>query len=737
MQIPNPLRMNDWKMNDFLKVVLIIQALWVFSILLNIYDIKLVLLQPILGFILFAFIPGFIIMRIMRIHGLNNIKTILYSVGLSLSLLMGIGFIIDLLYQYMGLKWPLSSANIIIIFNCLLLILLTIAYIRDDGDETQSLLNVEDYLKSPGLLILGFLPIISVIGTYLVNNYNSNLLLMLMILFMSLTVFMVSFNRLKSEHYPIVIFILSLALLFHTSLISSYLWGWDIQGEFYFTNLVLKSGFWNFTIGHNYDGILSTNILGTIFAIACNLDIRWVFKIIYPILFSLVPLGLYQVYKSQTNDKIAFFSCFFFISLVVFYMDMLQTARQQIAEIFLVLLLILLIDTTLQNRKRSILFVLFSIFLVVSHYGLSYLFMFSLIFAWLILLLISNSRFRNFINSFNSKVRFRDKKILQPIPLDNDRQIFITSTFVIFFFALTVTWYIYVASAFSMKAFLNIGHQITDSIFNDFMKTESSQSLRLIKGNVSFWHSIGKYVQLISQLSILVGFLSLVFRGNNFKYEKNFFVLSLVSILILFSCIAVPFFAGTLNTTRLYQISLIFLSPLFVIGWITTFAVLDSVIQRLRHLKTPSVISRSSFKILSLFLMIFMLFNTGFIYEVTNDNPSSISLSKPYYPLFNSEEVSAATWFEENKISPKIFADKNMWLLLGNLEFMETEKYLVQNTTAVPPGIYIMLGTFNIQTHKLLISDVTGPQEAETYIESGIFNNRSLIYDSGGGRILY
>lgn len=173
-----------------------------------------------------------------------------------------------------------------------------------------------------------------------------------------------------------------------------YIWGWDTHHEYYLSNLVIANPLWNSTIPYAVNTMLSIVMFAPIVSSICNMSLTWVFKIIYPLLFSLVPLGLYRVFQKQIDDKIAFLSCFFFVSLFMFYTEMLQLARQQIAELFFVLLILLMIDKNMDKTKRAFLSIVFGVSLVVSHYGLSYIYMFCLISAWLILIFMDSPQQR-------------------------------------------------------------------------------------------------------------------------------------------------------------------------------------------------------------------------------------------------------------------------------------------------------------------------------------------------------
>ncbi|MBS7635669.1 hypothetical protein KEJ34_09390, partial [Candidatus Bathyarchaeota archaeon] len=88
------------------------------------------------------------------------------------------------------------------------------------------------------------------------------------------------------------VFVVSIFLLYHTSLISEHIWGWDVQLEYYFSKLVLMNGWWNPSIYGSINGMPAIVLLAPSYAALCSIDLVWVFKIIYPILFSFVPRQL-------------------------------------------------------------------------------------------------------------------------------------------------------------------------------------------------------------------------------------------------------------------------------------------------------------------------------------------------------------------------------------------------------------------------------------------------------------
>ena len=95
MQINNPLQMNDWEIKKFLTVVLAIQlAMWG-VIGLDYIGLQIPILRQLIGFIYLTFVPGIIILRILKLHKLGNIETLLYTVGLSIATLMFTGLLMN------------------------------------------------------------------------------------------------------------------------------------------------------------------------------------------------------------------------------------------------------------------------------------------------------------------------------------------------------------------------------------------------------------------------------------------------------------------------------------------------------------------------------------------------------------------------------------------------------------------------------------------------------------------
>jgi len=735
VQINDPLQMNDWGIKKFLKVILAIQLATWGVIGLDVIGLQIPIIRQLIGFIYLAFVPGILILRILKLHKLDNIETLLYTVGLSIATLMFTGLFMNTVYPILGIPGLISTIPLIITISGVVLILCILSYVRDRDYSNPSFIDVGEIL-SPPALFLCLIPFLAIFGTYLVNFHHNNILLMLLIIILALIAISIAFGKFIPKNlYPLAIFVIAISLLFHRSLISMYLWGWDIQHEFYLSNLVMANFQWDPTIPAATNAMLSIVMLAPIFSGICGMSLIWVFKIIYPLLFALVPLGLYRVFQKQTNDKIAFLACFFFVSLFTFYTEMLQLARQQIAELFLVLLILVMIDKNMDKMKRSFLLIVFGVSLAVSHYGTSYIYMFCLISAWLILVLGENPRIQKLVNNLSSKFgKKRGEFATNPNSLSAKNRT-VSSTFVLIFISFTLVWYMYVSSSSAFDAIVHIGDHIASSIFTEFLNPEAAQGLALVTGEtVSPLHSVTKYLHLISQFFILVGAITLILNRKETKFEREYKAFSLVNLVICFSGITLPYFASALNTSRLYQITLIFLAPFCVIGGITVFRMLSRVA---KASWTDDRRVKNSLKVLSMFLAVYLLFNSGWVYEVAKDNPPPLLNNTIDYPRFNHQEFSGAEWITNVKGSDPIYADGYRWLLLGGLECGQARN-LPKDIRKVRDDSYLYLGSYNVANKSVLVWYKEKALTKTKYISlSNVIVKNSKIYDNGGAQVYH
>jgi len=493
-------------------------------------------------------------------------------------------------------------------------------------------------------MLLVCIPLMTIIGTILASSSGSNSILLFLIILISVIILCSSSKRLvPTETLPLVVFLISFFLLFHLSLISKYLIGYDVNLEFYFAKLTSISSIWDRTIPHEYNAMLSIGILPSIYSTVLDLDLNWIFKAVYPLIFSFVPLTLYLAYSKQTDSQVAFLSVFFLMSMDMFYNEMLGLARQMIAEFFFALLILLMVEDNIGLFKKRLLFVIFSGGLIVSHYAISYIFMFYTLFTFFLMPLLKHSDIQH-------------RKV-------------INGGFVFLYLAMTFSWYLFVTVA-PAKPVISVFVNIYDRL-QEFSSGPGISGL--MPTFISPIHEASKYLFYILQFNIVIGLARLIGGYKKTRFSPEYLSMSLASMCVLMMCIFIPTFAASLNMTRFYHITLFFLAPFSVLGGLTIVDLLTSLKSRsftyIRKLSAKS--GKSALFLVSLLIVSSFLFRVGFVYEVTGDIPSSLSLSlnrmrtNPFVAVdiwsayIPEQDVFSATWLSAHASDEsKVYADR-------------------------------------------------------------------------------
>lgn len=738
MQVKDIFQANDWEIRHLLVVILSLLLSFWGSIYLDMLGFSIPLLRQITGFFLLTFVPGTLILRILQIHNLGAVRTTIYAIGLSLSTLMFTGFFVNMTYPLFGIfrplsLWPLSATiSVLVGFLCFF------AWFRDWDFATPTLINLHE-IFSPPVLALSLLPFGAIAGTYLMNFHGTNSLQMIILPIIALVPVVIVCTRfIPEKYYPYAIFTLAITLLYHTALISTHVWGWDIQYEYYLTNTVIQNSIWDFTDYSTCNAMLSLMTLAPIYSILLGTGVEWVFKVIYPFFFALVPVGLYVVFRKQTNEKISFLACFFFMSLFVFYTEMVSLARQEIAELFLVLILLSMIDHGLSRQMRSIFLLTFTASLVVSHYGLSYIFMLLLLIALAITTIDYHVDILGRVNRFLNWIRERTGRFTGlTVQMASFKPSIIPLSFIIWYSLFLLAWYIYVASSSSFDTVVHLAHPILENILSDLFNPDAAQGMAIIvKEAATPLHEVAKYLHLLTIFFIVVGFVvTLITRQKEINLNTRFFLLSCGALGICIGGVALPFFASALNTSRLYQISLILLAPFGVIGGIFILDVLYSQIVHERSEGLYDLLPRS-LQVFAIFLTVFLLFNSGWVYEFCNDAPTSFALNSSLdSPVFSKQEISGALWLGAFKDDSPVAADSYRRLLLssimgrGNCHVLQVES--IENIES-----YLFMGHYNIFQMHITTHRISGVTMLEQQVELSDINILlNTVYDCGGAKI--
>jgi uncharacterized membrane protein len=677
-----------------------------------VFDISIA--RQVIGFLYFTFIPGFLLVKLLKLDELDPIENLLLSIGLSIAFLMVGGLLINEFFFLFGVSRPLSLMPLIITFNIIVLIGGVLVYLRS---ENVKVIKGAPLRTSPFALFLVYLPILSIVGAMLANAYGNNVILLFMIIATSLLFIVgVLSKNLLPKMYPFAILMIALALLYHSSFISSHLvhFSSDLQGEYFAFKTTENGAFWSSTVPYlgglrtnagRINAMLSVTVLPTIYSSLLNMDSVWMFKILYPLIFSLVPLGLYQLWRKRFGSKFAFISTFLFMAQETFYTEMLGLNRQMVAEFFFVLLLIAIFNEKMKTVNKTIFFMIFSFALVTSHYGLSQIVLFFISITLIYLVVLKR-------------------------PQKN-----VTTGMVVLFFVIMFLWYIYITDSAVFNSILEFGDYVFRQLGDFFNPTARGETVLMglgLEAPPSIWHTISRAFAYLTQAFIVIGFIRLVTKRTRTHLETEYFVFTLLAVALLVMLILVPGLANTMNMTRFYHILLFFLAPLCVLG---AEAIVNVISKRNMELKVSVL--------LLLVLVPYFLFQTYFVYEVTGSDSYSVPLSKHRMNSLrlhgklgytDAYSVFGARWLSNNVAvgHSQIYSDyysRGHELRGYGLVFVGYVEVL-SNVTEVEPSGVLYLSSLNI-----IEETVAGSRYVWNISEISFLSNLNMVYSNGGSEV--
>lgn len=725
--------------NGFICIIIAIQLalLGLISFAAIGYDIPVV--RSIIGFIYLTFVPGLLIIKNLKFRDLNYIETALYSVGLSLVSVTLLGLFISFLYPYLGISKPFSINSLIITITIFVVILCFLTYKRNHNNFVKLTLPAIKEVPLNLILISVLLPLLSVSGTLLFRYYDNNIILLFLILLISAAIVFAVFSKslgVKSA-YPLLLWSITLSLLFISVFISNHIFtGGDTHAEIPFLKLTVANLYWQplpGVAGTTLNDMLCITILPAIYSIIMDIGAVETVKIIYTFFLSLVPIGLYQFYSTQTNKLVAFIAACFFITQHSFYgLLTVIGSRMMIAALFFVLLMLITFKNE-QNVSQKILLIIFSIGLIVSHYATAYLWMIYISIFWLLIKVLSQF---NLTKDFAQRARG------------------VNGTYIYLFIVMTFFWYIYSSGA-PFDALIGGYLKSIVSGLSEFFVVETRESvvLNAVGSVTTGWlGEVKRWVYLTAIFFIIIGCLGSFFKYLRYRgldFNESYSLSSLIFLSLIVAHVILPKAGAGYGTWRAYLQSLFFLSPFFVSGGYIIFELITK----------PIKINKEYTKVIFviILLLVHALFQVGFIdtvagrrstYYLDTDSRDSF--------IIRDTDDSAAKWLSSYGVkSAGIYRDRSQpaSIIIAHtgvfwrpkFQFFADDAYntpwcrypyvdLGDLKYAQDNNAYVFWGYVNVVKAKALVFNESGKvYESKNFKNAVIFNN--MIYGNGAAQI--
>ena len=726
------------------------------------------ILANVFVFLFLLGIPGLLLMLILKIRNIGVWEYFVYTIGLSVAFLMFAGLAVNWLLPWMHItEKPLSLLPLLASFDIIFLILGLVAFARNRDISLEIKFPKLDWLNIFFFAMPVILLTMSILGAVRLNNGGSNTLTLIMF-GETVAYFFLAFlfrDKLNANVFPWAILWIGLSLLLANSLRSWHLVGWDISQEYRVFQLTSSAGHWAFSNFQDaYNSCLSLTILPSIFSSFLKIDPEYIFKLIVPLIFSTLPVGIFSLAKRYSGSITAFFASLLFISQYWFMHEASTYVRQEIALLFFVLSLLVIFNRKIEKWQRNILSLIFFFSIVASHYSTAYVAIFLFIFAYTL------SPF--FQKGFVSKIlpNISKKKIFSS---SEETSYSIGGGVVIFLLVFAVIWgslvtnsyrnidYFANAHLFSWpnvsvsKIIKNIGDRVVFGNLNLNSNRYIRQTYRDVADNNATQQSatdqsreyvpkavplkminnygspfISEIAILFSRLSkifamgfmVLIGIFVLLKRNSALaKIDVEYKLLCLGSLIIIFLFLAFPATGNYYGLTRIYAQVLVLLAFPAVLGG---FFILKIFTDKYRY-------------ILLLVILLSFSYSSGLIFQFFGGD-TYISLNnfgKEYDEFYTLDtEVKSAQWLDRNSI-PSALVSADMVARLRLSSYTEIDN-VDQNLfpALINKGTYVYLSNTNFSRDTAFA--MSGVYHISYNMPTQFLSqNKNLVYNNSGSAI--
>ena len=699
-------RIKNMEIKAWFALVIAIVFITDLAILLNIP-----FLRQIIGFLFLTLLPGLLILHILKLNKIGSTEKFVLSVGLSISFLMFFGLLINNLSLSIGYETPLSTVPLLISFNIAFIALTIIGY-KINKYSIFTLPHTNLSTSEKAFLIIPILfPVLSIFGTHIMNTADNNTILMFMLFLIPTYVVSICFfnQKFPKRLYPVVIFLISISLVLMFALRSNHIIGVDRHLEYYFFQTTLNNLYWDITGRSTLDACLSISLLPAIYQSILNTSEEYLYKLLVPMMISILPLIAYLLSKRYIDELYAFLASFFFMSQYIFAFP---GGRTQVALLFFALAMLAFFSEGIDVLSKKLLFVIFMLSCLVSHYSTTYIFFFIMLGSFLAL--------KMFSTRYNSKM-------------------FITATLVLLFFTIIFFWYGQVTGTAFTSGIFFIKDTLTN-LQNFFIIESRSGPMQRIMGVGIMQDVISFRIEFIltwiTFAFIAIGIITMTKRYKEMiilpvkslkpeflkrGFEIEYFVIALVCSGLLGVVVTVPYLSVGYDLNRIYNMVVVILSFFFVMGGMILS----------KYLKVRAYV------VILIILIPYFLCVLGPMHNVFG-HPRAITLNSEgkFYDMYyvHDQESYGAKWLnvyggDESRIYTSNYNSNVRLMSQGTISPNLIDRSALVNHRKIDS--YIYLRYFNVVNGKLLGSD--GSHNLTEY--SDIFLEKNKIYANGGSEI--
>jgi uncharacterized membrane protein len=317
-------------------------------------------------------VPGVLALRALRVPGSAVAASPVYVPAASLAVLILSGLAVDSVGLLTGISQPLRTVPLLIgvELTCAGLLAASLRAPESTAIPWRSLAGGSLWQWWPLLI-----PVVAGAGALRMNNGHGNAVALLATCACLAAIVwgMVRAPRLGMVPLTVLLYAVSLAVMWAYSLRGDIVYGFDISTEYSSLHQTVLSGVWHFSHpGDAYGALPAVTILPAELHFLSGVPDLMVLKLLYPAITAMFPVGIFSLGKKFIDRRWAFMAAAFIVIQSTFAQELPALARQEIAMVFFIALLGVVLDTNVDKRPRWALCAIFGLGMALSHYSTTY-----------------------------------------------------------------------------------------------------------------------------------------------------------------------------------------------------------------------------------------------------------------------------------------------------------------------------------------------------------------------------
>jgi uncharacterized membrane protein len=648
-------------------------------------------------------VPGYLLLLIVGVRGLRPSKMLVYSVGVSCAFLLVTGLAVVSVAGVVGLE-PFATIPWVLAGS--LVALAGLLYARPNGTPVSHLTTALSLRDVLAVVQLALLPLLAVVAASVVNGGGGTLPTLLLIALVAGVVVQVAAGVIPASLRPFAVWSVALAVLLQMTLISPHIWGWDIHYQYADAHAILQNGGWT----PADSSLLSVTLLAAVYTATTGLELAWVYKLLYPLVASLLPVAVYHLATLTFDDeRIAALAPF----VLVFYYGFFKIMpdKQLVSLFFLALVLVAMLDDSLGGIQKRGLMGVFGALLIVSHYGTSLLFI-GLLAATVVIIALAHRA---------DVVEAVDGNVVRP-------------TYLLFLGTGWTGWYLYTDGGTNFERVARTASRTLSGVaLATLERTGAGYATETFDSQLWVVNQL-LHVGLIALIAAgVVWALSAQFRRRTEAPRIEYTAFASFMLFFLATGVVLTY---SLGFDRILLIALVPLAPFAVYGLGGPFATNAAEGQY-------EFVSVWATVVLTGLLVVFFVFSSGAAFAVAGEEVPdySINLDKDAgWPVYGNGDVSASRWLAATSPADTPVAVYNQWDLVKSRDgLLLLEVFSEDRLRSVSPATAELDGSPYIYASDRPMTEATGTREyidpRDTEFAADHIDPANKIYSSDGVQI--